>query len=351
MGCGSSVQAPGQLQAAASPQARTDGAGDKKLLNIERAVSPEDSTANNSVTSQPTPVLGGPKVLQAATDTSIPKEAKLKKGEDIANLTYLQKIDKHAVAELNISRWTGRKAVGQPLDVPALATALGRAKALHTLYAGKNDLNDGHVRLLGEALLKNKSLTKLSLDFSAITADGAAALAKVITSNKTLTYLDLNNNKLSDRGAGVLSEALTTPACSLKVLNLNNNGIGAEGAEALARGLQGNSSLETLSISLNKQMKQGCDALVRALDTNHTLGQLLMMQSGASLDTSIKIKRALRRSAAMKELRAEKAAFLLGCLPTVGKKANASPLYTGLVQGGQGYDRKLLETIWTFMHN
>ncbi len=44
--------------------------------------------------------------LSLPMNTSIPKESKVKKQEDIEALSYLQKVEKHCIVELNLSRWT-----------------------------------------------------------------------------------------------------------------------------------------------------------------------------------------------------------------------------------------------------
>jgi hypothetical protein len=63
------------------------------------------------------------------------------------------------------------------------------------------------------------ALTELNLSNSLITDVGANALAKSLSANRTLQVLNLENNRFGDESA--CSLAMATVSSALKVLNLN----------------------------------------------------------------------------------------------------------------------------------
>src|SRR3990167_8895979 len=86
---------------------------------------------------------------------------------------------------------------------------------------------------------ENSDDTTLSFYYVFIGDEGAKALAKALQTNTSLTRLNLNLNNISDEGAKALANALQTNT-SLTTLDLRWNDIGAESVTALANALQHN---------------------------------------------------------------------------------------------------------------
>ena len=76
---------------------------------------------------------------------------------------------------------------------------------------------------------------------------GAQALAKALKNNQTLQVLLLSQNEIGNEGAKALAKALESNT-SLKTLDLTNNPIGNEGLEALANAYLINRNLQILKI-------------------------------------------------------------------------------------------------------
>ncbi|KAL0225880.1 hypothetical protein P9112_013204 [Eukaryota sp. TZLM1-RC] len=83
-----------------------------------------------------------------------------------------------------------------------------------------------------------------------ITSEGASALARALESNSTLTELNLVCINITDEGASALARALESNS-SLTTLYLGDSNITSEGASALARALESNSTLTRLYLQRN----------------------------------------------------------------------------------------------------
>jgi Ran GTPase-activating protein (RanGAP) involved in mRNA processing and transport len=78
------------------------------------------------------------------------------------------------------------------------------------------------------------TLTTLNLDNKKIGNEGAKALAKDLEKNTTLTILNLDESVIKDEGAKALAKLLTV-STALKNLDLRDNQIGVIGVEALEK--------------------------------------------------------------------------------------------------------------------
>ncbi|KAL0225956.1 hypothetical protein P9112_013280 [Eukaryota sp. TZLM1-RC] len=121
--------------------------------------------------------------------------------------------------------------------------------------------------------LVDGSITELYLGFNNITSEGASALARALESNSTLTELNLGFNNITSEGASALARALESNS-TLTILNLDSNKITSEGASALARALESNSTLTELNLLGNNITSEGASALAHALESNSSLTTL-----------------------------------------------------------------------------
>lgn len=83
--------------------------------------------------------------------------------------------------------------------------------------------------------------------------------------NSTLTTLDLTCCACNDAAVAPLGDLLGSPSASLRVLRLGGNAIGWKGAQALARGLAENTSLQNLVLDDNRLGHAGVLALLEAV--------------------------------------------------------------------------------------
>ncbi|KAL0225911.1 hypothetical protein P9112_013235 [Eukaryota sp. TZLM1-RC] len=137
--------------------------------------------------------------------------------------------------------------------------------------------------------LVDGSITELNLRQNNITSEGASALARALESNSTLTGLHLGGNNITDEGASALALALENNS-TLTELHLWSNNITSEGASALARALESNSTLTTLHLRYNNITSEGASALARALESNSTLTILHLQYNNISNPTKSKLR-------------------------------------------------------------
>ncbi|KAK2859869.1 hypothetical protein Q5P01_004489 [Channa striata] len=108
-------------------------------------------------------------------------------------------------------------------------------------------------------------------------------LSKCLQNNKCVTGLHLQYNDMTDAAAAHLAELLQGENSALCSLDLMFNNIQADGAEVLAKSLQGNRSLVSLSLSGNKIGNRGAMHLASMLQVNKTLLELEL--ADCDLDT------------------------------------------------------------------
>ena len=122
---------------------------------------------------------------------------------------------------------------------------------LKGVWLQAKNLNDGHVKQLCEALVRNKVVTEVWLPSNQITDVGAGYIAHMLKFNKSIKELFLGGNDIGPKGAAALASALARGNTTLIALGLGDNHIGVEGAGAFAAALRHNHSLHTLDIKKN----------------------------------------------------------------------------------------------------
>ncbi|RUS28514.1 hypothetical protein BC938DRAFT_481797, partial [Jimgerdemannia flammicorona] len=127
-------------------------------------------------------------------------------------------------------------------------------------------------------------LTWLHLGSNNIGEDGAKAVAKVIETNTTLTRLDMSSNLIWKEGAMAIAKALEINNTLIQ-LNLGSNNIGNEGAKAVAKALKSNKTLISLDLPSNNIGEEGAKAIAKAIETNKTLKYLDLSSNSIEKDT------------------------------------------------------------------
>lgn len=126
---------------------------------------------------------------------------------------------------------------------------------------------------LNDLLLKNGTITDLSLSGCRIGADGARRLYDAMSENRILKTLDLSGCDLGNEGFGYVASALTNNQ-DLESINLFNNRLDEKCSEEL-HDLLSYSGLSHLNLSWNSlNDAKTWKALVEGLRNNQTLRSL-----------------------------------------------------------------------------
>jgi hypothetical protein len=198
------------------------------------------------------------------------------------------------------------------VDVDAIVDGLKKAKTLESVVLDKCKLNDGGVEKLAAALIEGNHLTikKISLRQNTIGNRGATAMAQVCQRSTTLEEFDLSDNSISSRGAAAVIGAFhknPNPAIhtlnlaqneiwdmddgtflktnkTLKVLNLDGNFMHDEGAEQIANAIAGNkrTKMEKLYLGWNGIADEGAQALAKMMEVNSTIQVLGLAENDIS---------------------------------------------------------------------
>jgi Ran GTPase-activating protein (RanGAP) involved in mRNA processing and transport len=115
-----------------------------------------------------------------------------------------------------------------------------------------NLLDMSSIKSIFDALPAVLSLRELRLSGCGIRPPGAAVVAAYLSTNDTLESLDLGFNMVEANGAELLARALEGGNDSLKALNLRRNNIGMAGGEAFIRALKKNAHIEMLCLADNQ---------------------------------------------------------------------------------------------------
>ena len=103
-------------------------------------------------------------------------------------------------------------------------------------------------------------VTSVNCRRSRIGKNGAIALARTLEKNSTLTSMDLYSNEIGEEGVIVLAEALKLNR-TLTSINLSSNSISHQGAMALTQALEKNTSLTSMDLGENRIGDEGARAL------------------------------------------------------------------------------------------
>lgn len=104
---------------------------------------------------------------------------------------------------------------------------------------------------LGQALAGG-SLTILKLDHNPFGSEGLANLALGLSKNSVLNHLSLSYCNIDENGAKYLQQILAFIKTDLKELNLQGNQLKNKGTYELFRGLEINTTLESINLADNQ---------------------------------------------------------------------------------------------------
>ena len=181
--------------------------------------------------------------------------------------------------------------------VTALAKYLKRNDIkLTTLDLSSNELSIRYLTSITEALVINKTLTKLNLSNNSVCAydiarvlkynstlttlilsntgigildgDGVKTIAETLQTNTTLTTLDLSCNKISSRMILAIVKCFCIFNDTLTTLNFSYNDVGYHGAKAIAIAVKINKTLTLLDLRCCNISQDGANAITEALETN-----------------------------------------------------------------------------------
>ena len=121
---------------------------------------------------------------------------------------------------------------------------------------------------LGRALRfgKNRSLHTLHLDGDETVGDlGAKELARGLETNRSLCSLSLSGCAIKAAGAAAIGVALESSRCTIQFISLEANSIGLQGLAKLCGSMARNRSLQSVNIASIGMIQQESDEASRAL--------------------------------------------------------------------------------------
>jgi hypothetical protein len=152
------------------------------------------------------------------------------------------------------------------------------------------------VDYLNKVLTKNKTLTHLDINDNNIRSNGAIEIEKILSNNTTLKIFKIGKNHIHHtRGAEAIARGLGINR-TLETLVIRENNIGPEGATAIAEALGRNIKLSTLDIYNIKLNAEGAIAIAYALQINRTLTTLEMSLNNIGAKGAKAIAKALLRN-------------------------------------------------------
>ena len=153
-------------------------------------------------------------------------------------------------------------------------------------------------RFINEALIINKSITTLDLNWNSIGVEGAHFVSEVIKVNKSITTLMLNGNSVGDKGSESISGALIINK-GITTLELSNNLIRVKGVESISEALRINQNITTLDLKWNSIGEKGAESLCEALKLNNNITSLDLSYSSIgdkgvkSISDALKINKSI----------------------------------------------------------
>jgi hypothetical protein len=154
----------------------------------------------------------------------------------------------------------GTNAIGGS-GLEAVASAIGQATTIETVYLGCNGITSETLPILTNAIVSS-SVRAVWLKRNPLGADAAPIVADMIDRSQ-LETLDLVATDLDDQSFEIIARSITR-SLSLRHLFLSGNGLTAQSCHALAGWIAGSTS-RSLHLSANPIGDEGVDALAEAL--------------------------------------------------------------------------------------
>ena len=169
---------------------------------------------------------------------------------------------------------------------------------------GQN-LTDEDMDIVAKQAIIHKQCKELRLHLNEITATGVSIIAKTLNGDTTLEWLSVSYNPVGDAGVCFLTKALALNHSFLSSLCLASTGITDEGARYLAEMLTTNSTLDFLWLEENNIGDQGIGSLANVLiHHNTTLRSLGLNENRLVTDASVDLLvQVLQRNSSFSGLR------------------------------------------------
>jgi len=240
--------------------------GEKQNSKSSHSISSQESTNEKQSGSSSTPVL--------TTFQEKDKDLNSEISNEPLNLNNLD-LNHYQIGDNEVKHIEDALALGDKCILARLS-----------LNLSSKQITNAGVKYLAKALEKYKdkykNLEHLSLDCNQIGDGGIIALVEALKNNKELKILSLYCNQIGDDGAIALVEALKNNKNSIS-LNLYRNQIRGKGAIALIKG----SKLQSLNLRYNQIRDQDASALAEALKNNTKLLSLDLRDNQIKSDSAI----------------------------------------------------------------
>jgi Ran GTPase-activating protein (RanGAP) involved in mRNA processing and transport len=172
------------------------------------------------------------------------------------------------------------------IDQEGLQVLVGKMARVANLELSRNALATTSGVLLCRLLQCNSNHLK-RLDLSQNQLSGQACVELLTAGCQSLEILNLSGNGIDHRGAAAVGKAIGNAGCHLTTLQLGQNPLGDEGINALAEGLERNTSLQTLCLRQTDTGDAGASSLARALEHNRLLVQLTLPRNRIGLEGTL----------------------------------------------------------------
>lgn len=119
---------------------------------------------------------------------------------------------------------------------------------------------------LVDAIATDLNAEDFDLSFTGIGDNEAVKIAAALEKNSTMRCINLANNHIKTNGANALAKVLQgqgAKSCTIRKLNLSNNAIGYQGANYIADALASAETLEELNLSGNALGNAGVLAILK----------------------------------------------------------------------------------------
>eukprot|EP01080_Neovahlkampfia_damariscottae_P008749 gene8749-697_t len=153
-----------------------------------------------------------------------------------------------------------------------IAMLLENNKKITSLDFGSNTINHTGFLAITKALKKNSSLKSLNVSDVFLLDDDISALTSELAINDSVTKLNISRNLLMHQPKDLAAYIEKTE--HLKHLNLSNCSLHSSNLHDIAKALEINKSLISISFSSNPITEKGCKMILDALTKNVTLRKL-----------------------------------------------------------------------------
>ncbi|XP_055993189.1 NACHT, LRR and PYD domains-containing protein 13-like [Sorex fumeus] len=147
---------------------------------------------------------------------------------------------------------------------------------------------------------KVSSCLSHSLSACSFSTPGCGALAAALRDNRSLQVLDVGENEIGDGGMEVLSQALASGTCTLTTLGLQKCQLTAASSEHLSHLLRSSRSLVSLNLLGNDLQLQGVSMLWKAVKSSQCPLRLLGLDRHLLLEVEKELKALQSRGSALK---------------------------------------------------